>query len=153
MVSLDIGMQILLIQLNRQYLDCQIHTPIKELFLSSKYFFFGICFFNYKRYLTFFFYKKKSILALGWNNYFNLSYVDPVTQQTIVCSKHCILSNDTYQDFTVVDPISATGIRININSWFGSGGGLSFVQIYQSGNNNKLIKAIYYNICKLNRLE
>ncbi|GAA5809418.1 hypothetical protein MFLAVUS_002826 [Mucor flavus] len=73
-----------------------------------------------------------NILALGWNNYFNLSYVDPVTQQTIVCSKHCILSNDTYQDFTVVDPISATGIRININSWFGSGGGLSFVQIYQS---------------------
>ncbi|KAI7880797.1 cortical protein marker for cell polarity-domain-containing protein [Mucor mucedo] len=73
-----------------------------------------------------------NILALGWNHYFNLSYVDPVTQQTIVCSKDCTLSNDTYQDFTVVDPITATGIRININSWYGSGGGLGYVQIYQS---------------------
>lgn len=86
-----------------------------------------ICIFN----------KKKSILALGWNNYFNLSYVDPVTQQTIVCSKQCILSNETYQDFTVMDSIFATGIRININSWFGSAGGLGFVQVYQSGKNKK----------------
>lgn len=62
-----------------------------------------------------------------------MSYVDPVTQQTIVCSKDCILSNNTYQDFTVVDSITATGIRININSWYGSSGGLGYVQIYQSG--------------------
>jgi hypothetical protein len=63
-----------------------------------------------------------------------LSYVDLVTQQTIQCSENCTLSNDTaYQDFTVVDTLSVSGIRININSWFGAGGGLGYVQIFQSG--------------------
>jgi hypothetical protein len=45
----------------------------------------------------------------------------------------CILSNDTFQDFTVLNPITVSGIRININTWYGKGGGLSYVQIYQSG--------------------
>jgi hypothetical protein len=67
------------------------------------------------------------------NEYFNLSYIDPVTQQTLTCSENCVLSNITYQDFTVIDKLSTAGIRININSWFGNGGGLSYVQIYQSG--------------------
>lgn len=74
-----------------------------------------------------------SVLALGLNEYFNLSYVDPVTQQTITCSEDCTLSNATYQDFTVLNPLSSNGVRININSWFGSGGGLGYVQIFQSG--------------------
>lgn len=73
-----------------------------------------------------------NVLALGLNEYFNLSYVDPVTQQTMTCSEDCTLSNATYQDFTVLNPLSSTGVRININSWFGSGGGLGFVQIFQS---------------------
>lgn len=78
-----------------------------------------------------------SVLALGLNEYFNLSYVDPVTQQTMTCSEDCTLSNATYQDFTVLNPLSSTGVRININSWFGSGGGLGFVQIFQSGKKEK----------------
>lgn len=74
-----------------------------------------------------------NILALGLNEYYNLSYVDPATQQTVQCSTECILSNDTYQDFTVMDPMTSSGVRININSWYGQGGGLGFVQIFQSG--------------------
>ncbi|OAD00485.1 hypothetical protein MUCCIDRAFT_113967 [Mucor lusitanicus CBS 277.49] len=73
-----------------------------------------------------------NILALGLNEYYNLSYVDPATQQTVQCSTECILSNDTYQDFTVMDPMTSSGVRININSWYGQGGGLGFVQIFQS---------------------
>ncbi|KAL9548227.1 hypothetical protein MBANPS3_005789 [Mucor bainieri] len=73
-----------------------------------------------------------NILALGLNEYYNLSYVDPITQQTTQCSTECILSNDTYQDFTVLDPMTSSGVRININSWYGRGGGLGYVQIFQS---------------------
>jgi hypothetical protein len=43
------------------------------------------------------------------------------------------LSNDTFQDFTVVTPKTTSGIRINIESWYGKGGGLSYVQIFESG--------------------
>lgn len=66
-----------------------------------------------------------------------MSYIDPVTHQTVQCSESCILSNSTYQDFTVVDSLSTSGVRINIESWFGAGGGLGYVQIFQSGNNPK----------------
>jgi hypothetical protein len=75
-----------------------------------------------------------SILALGSNEYFDLSYIDPLTQQTVQCSEDCTLSNATYEDFTVLSTKSVNGIRININSWYGSGGGLGYVQIFQSGN-------------------
>jgi hypothetical protein len=69
-----------------------------------------------------------------------LAYVDPVTQQTIHCLAECILSNSTdYQDFTVIDSKpTANGIRININSGYGSGGGLGHVQIFQSGTIKKV---------------
>ncbi|KAI9014562.1 cortical protein marker for cell polarity-domain-containing protein [Phycomyces nitens] len=76
-----------------------------------------------------------SIIALGSNEYFELSYLDPVTQQTVICSEECHLSNDTtiaFQDFTVVSPYITTGVRINVDSWYGSGGGLGSVQIFQS---------------------
>ncbi|KAG0169751.1 hypothetical protein DFQ29_009564 [Apophysomyces sp. BC1021] len=75
------------------------------------------------------------IIAMGSNDYFQLSYVDPTTQQITLCSENCTLSNDenvAYQDFTVMNPISTSGIRIYVNSWFGAGGGLGNVQIFQS---------------------
>ncbi|CAO3637622.1 unnamed protein product [Cunninghamella echinulata] len=78
-----------------------------------------------------------SILALGSNTVFELSYVDPATQKTVTCTDMCYLANlpnMTYQDFTVVKNINTTGIRIDINSWIGIGGGLGNVQIFQSDN-------------------
>lgn len=78
-----------------------------------------------------------SILALGSNTVYELSYVDPATQKTVTCTDMCYLANlpnMTYQDFTVVKNINTTGIRIDINSWIGIGGGLGNVQIFQSGN-------------------
>ncbi|KAI8150283.1 cortical protein marker for cell polarity-domain-containing protein [Fennellomyces sp. T-0311] len=76
-----------------------------------------------------------SIIALGTNEYFELSYLDPTTQQMTTCSTDCVLSDDPnveYQDFTVLNSLTATGVRIQIDSWYGQGGGLSNVQIYQS---------------------
>ncbi|KAI8985137.1 cortical protein marker for cell polarity-domain-containing protein [Pilobolus umbonatus] len=73
-----------------------------------------------------------NILSMPSNQYLELTYVDPVTQLVTQCSTECTLSTELYQDFTVNNPILSNGIRININSWIGSGGGLNFVQIFQS---------------------
>ncbi|CAO3672752.1 unnamed protein product [Rhizopus stolonifer] len=74
-----------------------------------------------------------NIIALGSNDYFQLSYLDPVTQQIQNCSQSCFLSNTTtFQDFTVTSPLTANGVRINIDTWYGTRGGLGGVQIFRS---------------------
>ncbi|RCI06116.1 hypothetical protein CU098_012425 [Rhizopus stolonifer] len=76
-----------------------------------------------------------NIISLGSNQYFNLSYTDPITKQTSTCSEQCFLSNDSsieYQDFTVMQPVTTNGIRINIDTWYGSAGGLGGVSIFRS---------------------
>lgn len=64
-----------------------------------------------------------------------MSYIDPLTNTVKYCTADCTLSNDTsiqYQDFLVAQPVSAQGIRIEINSWYGAGGGLASVEIFQT---------------------
>jgi hypothetical protein len=54
----------------------------------------------------------------------------------MTCSEKCILSNDLtvpYQDFTVTNNMTASALRINIESWNGTGGGLGGVEIFTSG--------------------
>ncbi|KAI8085163.1 cortical protein marker for cell polarity-domain-containing protein [Halteromyces radiatus] len=78
-----------------------------------------------------------SILALGSNELFQLSFIDPTTRLPTTCSDMCFLANSpniTFQDFSVENSINTTGIRIQIHSWYGSGGGLGNVQIYQADN-------------------
>jgi hypothetical protein len=80
-----------------------------------------------------------NIIALGSNQYFELSYNDPVTNQLVTCTDKCILSNNTslpYQDFNVLNPISVNGLRINIDTYYGTGGGLGSVEIFRSGIHN-----------------
>ncbi|KAI9302151.1 hypothetical protein BJ944DRAFT_242639, partial [Cunninghamella echinulata] len=68
--------------------------------------------------------------------YFNLTYVDPLSGSLAHCSLNCTLSNDPtilFQDFMVVGPVNYTSsIRIDIMSWYGLGGGLASVEIFQS---------------------
>ncbi|KAI9276472.1 cortical protein marker for cell polarity-domain-containing protein [Umbelopsis sp. AD052] len=75
-----------------------------------------------------------SILALGTNQHFNLSYIDPNTSQLRFCSVNCTLpiGGTSSHDFQVVSPILASGVQISVNSWYGVGGGLSGVAIFQS---------------------
>ncbi|KAJ2955867.1 hypothetical protein NQZ79_g8209 [Umbelopsis isabellina] len=77
------------------------------------------------------------ILALGTNSYYELSYTDPATGQLETCVQNCSLSNNAsilYQDFTVINSFPTQGLRIEIFSWFGCGGGLSFVEIFTTDN-------------------
>ncbi|KAI8997104.1 cortical protein marker for cell polarity-domain-containing protein [Pilobolus umbonatus] len=76
-----------------------------------------------------------NIISLGSNQYFELSYIDPFTKEIVTCSRTCYMSNDPtvlYQDYTVLSPISTSALRINIDTWYGNGGGLSSVQIFRS---------------------
>ncbi|CAO3593495.1 unnamed protein product [Absidia cylindrospora] len=75
------------------------------------------------------------ILSLTNNHYFNLTYVDPITGDRLFCTNNCSMSDDPsiqFQEFLVINPSITSGIRIEISSWYGLGGGLSSVEIYQS---------------------
>ncbi|KAI8138683.1 cortical protein marker for cell polarity-domain-containing protein [Fennellomyces sp. T-0311] len=79
--------------------------------------------------------KSFTILSLPSNTPFNLSYIDPVTQKRTQCSTNCSLTDDPailYQDFQVRDSTLSYGIRIEVSSWYGAGGGLSSVEIFQA---------------------
>ncbi|KAI8888712.1 hypothetical protein K501DRAFT_302145 [Backusella circina FSU 941] len=74
-----------------------------------------------------------NIMVLGSNEYFELSYNDPITNEPVTCTEQCYLSKDlAYQDFTVITPLPTKALRININSWDGEGGGLGGVEIFRS---------------------
>jgi hypothetical protein len=77
-----------------------------------------------------------SIRAVDSKNYFQLSYLDPSTKQTRICTTNCTLSNDTsidFQDYRILNTNLTSGIAIDIMSWYGSSGGLSSVSVFQSG--------------------
>lgn len=87
-------------------------------------------------------------MALPAQTYFNLTYVDPVTGQRTQCSTNCSLTDDpsvTYQDFEVNDDTLASGVRIEISSWYGAGGGLAGVEVFQRGNSCFSLKGIVIN--------
>jgi hypothetical protein len=51
------------------------------------------------------------------------------------CSTNCTLQNSAGvpKDFQIATPIVTSGVRIEVDSWYGAGGGLSGVEIFQSG--------------------
>ncbi|KAG0838863.1 hypothetical protein G6F18_004333 [Rhizopus arrhizus] len=81
--------------------------------------------------------KEFGIRAVDSKNYFQLSYLDPSTKQTRICTTNCTLSNDTsidFQDYRILNTNLTSGIAIDIMSWYGSSGGLSSVSVFQSEN-------------------
>ncbi|KAI9803486.1 MAG: hypothetical protein M1825_001829 [Sarcosagium campestre] len=64
----------------------------------------------------------------------NLTYTDPETKQNTTCDARCPLSNDKsieFQDFTFVNNVGMSGFQIDISDWYGSGGGLDGIQLFQ----------------------
>ncbi|CAO3692597.1 unnamed protein product [Rhizopus stolonifer] len=81
--------------------------------------------------------KEFGVRASGSQNYFQMSYLDHSTNQTQFCTNNCTLSNDTtfdFQDYRILNTTLTFGIAIDIFSWYGSGGGLSSVSVFQSEN-------------------
>lgn len=68
------------------------------------------------------------------NGIMNFTYVDPETGNNMSCTNQCPLSNNAsieYQDFHFVNRISMNAFRIDISAWYGQGGGLDNIQLFQ----------------------
>jgi hypothetical protein len=69
------------------------------------------------------------------NGIMNFTYIDPATGQNASCTSECPLSSNTsvkYQDFHFVNVIGMNGFRIDISAWYGSGGGLDGIELFQN---------------------
>ncbi|KAF9360603.1 hypothetical protein BGX26_008588 [Mortierella sp. AD094] len=83
--------------------------------------------------------KTFSIMAQPSNQLLNLSYIDPETHLVQYCTTCTLLPWPTltsvqhgHQDFLVVTPVLLHAVQIDIKSWYGQGGGLGGIEVYQS---------------------
>jgi hypothetical protein len=74
------------------------------------------------------------LTAIPINGIMNLTYVD-ASGQTQFCDATCPLpqNNQTAQDFHLVNNVGMNGFRIDISEWYGKGGGLSGIELFQDG--------------------
>ncbi|KAI1177537.1 cellular morphogenesis protein [Nemania sp. FL0916] len=70
------------------------------------------------------------------NGIMNFTYIDPKTGNNLSCTNSCPLSNDPavkFQDFHFVNRIVMNAFRIDLWEWYGQGGGLDSVELYEDG--------------------
>ncbi|KAJ5038778.1 uncharacterized protein L3040_006457 [Drepanopeziza brunnea f. sp. 'multigermtubi'] len=73
--------------------------------------------------------------AFPINGIMNFTYIDPDTGHNASCSSECPLSSSStvpYQDFNFVNVIGMNGFQIDISAFYGSGGGLNGVELFQN---------------------
>jgi hypothetical protein len=73
--------------------------------------------------------------AYSINGIMNFTYIDPVTGLNSSCTSECPLSNNAsvpYQDFHFVNVIGMDGFRIDISAWYGKGGGLDGIELFEN---------------------
>lgn len=64
----------------------------------------------------------------------NFTYIEPGTGQNASCSSECPLSSNSsvqFQDFHFVNVIGMSGFRIDISDWYGNGGGLDGIELFE----------------------
>jgi hypothetical protein len=72
--------------------------------------------------------------AFPINGIMNFTYIDPATGQNASCTSECPLSSDPnvkFQDFHFVNSVGMNGFQIDISAWYGSGGGLDGIELFQ----------------------
>ncbi|KAH7416928.1 cortical protein marker for cell polarity-domain-containing protein [Cadophora sp. MPI-SDFR-AT-0126] len=72
--------------------------------------------------------------AFPINGIMNFTYIDPATGQNASCSSECPLSSDSsvqFQDFHFVNVIGMNSFQIDISAFYGSGGGLNGIELFQ----------------------
>lgn len=73
--------------------------------------------------------------AMPINGIMNFTYIDPSTGVNSSCTSECPLSNDpnvSFQDFFFVNSVGMNTFQIDISDWFGSGGGLTGIELFQN---------------------
>ena len=74
------------------------------------------------------------LTALPLDGIMNLTYTDPATGDDAYCTSTCPLehnSTNPYQDFTFVNTVGMNAFRIDISDWYGSGGGLDGIELFE----------------------
>ncbi|KAL5320553.1 hypothetical protein ACEPPN_011362 [Leptodophora sp. 'Broadleaf-Isolate-01'] len=72
--------------------------------------------------------------AFPINGIMNFTYIDPATGQNASCSSECPLSSNSsiqFQDFHFVNVIGMNSFQIDISAFYGSGGGLNGIELFQ----------------------
>ena len=71
-------------------------------------------------------------VALPSDGIMNLTYTDPSSGATLSCDATCTLpQNTSYFDFTFVNTVGMNGFQIDISDWYGEGGGLNGVELFE----------------------
>lgn len=72
--------------------------------------------------------------ALPDGGIMNFTYVDPSSGQRLFCDARCPLpqGNTSAQDFTFVNNIGMNSFRVDISEWYGQGGGLNGIELFQN---------------------
>ena len=74
--------------------------------------------------------------AMPIDGIMNFTYTDPATGQLASCDARCPLpanSTEGYLDFHFVNVIGMSGFQIDISDWYGNGGGLDGIELFQDG--------------------
>lgn len=72
--------------------------------------------------------------AFPINGIMNFTYTDPATGTNASCSSECPLSSDAsvkFQDFYFVNDVGMNAFQVDISAFYGSGGGLNGVELFQ----------------------
>ncbi|PBP27057.1 cellular morphogenesis protein [Diplocarpon rosae] len=73
--------------------------------------------------------------AFPINGIMNFTYIDPETGANASCSSECPLSNNSsvkFQDFHFVNVIGMNSFQIDISAFYGDGGGLNGIELFQN---------------------
>jgi hypothetical protein len=66
------------------------------------------------------------------NGIMNLTYTDPSSGETIACDATCHLpQNTSYLDYTFVNTVGMNGFQIDVSDWYGKGGGLNGIELFE----------------------
>ena len=69
----------------------------------------------------------------------NFTFTDPDTGKDALCDARCPLSSNSsvkYQDFHFVNTVGMDSFQIDVSDWYGEGGGLDGIALFQNGNEN-----------------
>ncbi|KAI1433031.1 cellular morphogenesis protein [Xylaria sp. CBS 124048] len=75
-----------------------------------------------------------SFTAQPNNGIMNFTFTDPETGNNMSCTAECPLSSDTsveFQDFFFVNRVGMNAFRIDISAWYGQGGGLDSIELFE----------------------
>ncbi|KAL3306283.1 cellular morphogenesis protein [Colletotrichum asianum] len=72
----------------------------------------------------------------------NMTYLDPTSGKNVSCTSECPLTDDknvTYTDFHFVNVVGMNQFRIDISAFYGAGGGLNGIQLFEDDINSYAI--------------